>query len=80
MNDHDKKLLEDDGWEIDCESPFEISRPDGSRATLAGAEYVLDYLRRLAKLEAERPRCSECGAPATNTQGTHCEEHEHLVF
>ena len=24
--------------------------------------------------------CCECGAPATNTLGTHCQEHEHLVF
>ena len=24
--------------------------------------------------------CVECGALATNTLGSHCEEHEHMVF
>jgi len=24
--------------------------------------------------------CAECGAPATNTLGSHCEKHQHLVF
>ena len=101
MKDEDRKLLEEDGWEIDCESPFEISDKDGSRATGRAADYVLDYLRDGEPLnfcieceeqipEGKRycetcnpnaPRkCVECGAPATNTMGTHCEEHEHLVY
>lgn len=45
MNQEDRKLLEDDGWVIDCESPFEISDKDGNRATGRAADYVLDYLR-----------------------------------
>ena len=81
MKDEDRKLLEDDGWEVDCESPFEISREDGSRATLAGAEYVLEYLRLTDRLSNESKRvCMECGAPATNTYGNLCDEHEHLIF
>jgi len=49
MNDADRKLLEADGWEIDCESPFELSHPDGSRATGQAAYTVLEYLRQSDK-------------------------------
>ena len=45
MKEDDRKLLEEDGWQIDCESPFELSREDGSRATGLAAEYVLRFLK-----------------------------------
>lgn len=41
----DKKLLEKDGWTVDCESPFEISDADGNRATGRAAMYVVEYLK-----------------------------------
>ena len=82
MNKKDEKLLGDDGWTVDCESPFELSREDGSRATLAGAEYVMEFLRRADDVaeEVEEAVCIECGEPATNTLGTHCEDHEYMVY
>lgn len=36
--------LQDAGWLIDCESPFELSHPDGSRATGQAADIVVAYL------------------------------------
>lgn len=51
MNETDRKVLEEDCWQVDCISPFEISREDGSRATLAGAEYVLEFLKRVKEAE-----------------------------
>ena len=45
MNKEDRKLLEDDGWDINCESPFEISDDDGSEAKGRAADYILDYLK-----------------------------------
>lgn len=50
MKDTDRKLLEDDGWTVDCESPFELSREDGSRATGAAAWLVLTILRQRESL------------------------------
>jgi len=114
MDANDRKLLEDDGWQVDCESPFELSDKDGSRASGRAADYVLSYLQdgdsselrwctdcshaealpgknvcekcylgmQAHEREQEVRKCSECGAPATNTTGTYCQEHEHehLVF
>ena len=47
MTDSDRKILEEDGWEIECESPFEISLKDDpeSRATGQAAWYILHYLQ-----------------------------------
>jgi len=45
MKKDDVERLESDGWEIDCESPFELSSPDGSRATGRAADYVVSLLR-----------------------------------
>ena len=45
MKQEDIDILEEDGWTIDCESPFEISREDdNSFARGAAAYYVLDFL------------------------------------
>lgn len=46
MNDNDRKLLEDNGWEIECELPFEI-RCEESFAANQAAWIVLNSLRKL---------------------------------
>jgi len=45
MNKDDVKILRDNGWFVECESPFEIRNQDGSFATNRAAEMVLDTLR-----------------------------------
>jgi hypothetical protein len=45
MNSDDEKLLEENGWIIECESPFEISTKDGSFARDEGAYIVLESLK-----------------------------------
>lgn len=41
----DIELLEANGWEVECLSPFEIRHEDGSFATLNAAKIVLENLR-----------------------------------
>jgi len=41
----DEELLSENGWTIECESPFEISHEDGSTATGLAARIVLDYYK-----------------------------------
>jgi len=48
----DEAILERWGWTIDCESPFEISHGDGSRATGQGAYMVLDGLKQAERYGA----------------------------
>jgi hypothetical protein len=36
----DKEIFEEEGWTIECESPFEIRHIDGSFATLNAANIV----------------------------------------
>jgi len=47
MTDADEKLLEDNGWEVECRSPFEIQSKEDpqSRATGWAAEIVLESIR-----------------------------------
>ena len=66
MDKRDQKLLEDDGWTIDCESPFEISDKDGNRATGRAADYVLSHLDTEASIG---PVCCECGKDACQKCG-----------
>ena len=40
----DKKILEENGWKVECESPFEISTKDGSFATNEAASMVAECL------------------------------------
>lgn len=47
-SDKDKALLEANGWEVECCSPFEIRTKDGSFATGEAADYVLMGLREEA--------------------------------
>lgn len=42
---NDNELLKINGWDIECESPFEIRHEDGSFATGQAANIVLDYLK-----------------------------------
>lgn len=44
MNSDDKRVLEKNGWTIECESPFEIRHTDGSFATGQAARLVLEAL------------------------------------
>jgi hypothetical protein len=56
VSERDRKLLEDEGWHVDCESPFEISMEDEEgnmvgEAKGYGAEEILrclDYWDTLA--------------------------------
>lgn len=41
----DLNLLEDNGWEVECESPFEIRTKDGSFASGEAAMIVLNNLK-----------------------------------
>lgn len=40
-----KELLENDGWDIICNSPFEICNIDGDVASGQAAYYIVSYLR-----------------------------------
>ena len=41
----DEELLEEEGWTIDCQSPYEISHKDGSRASGRAAIEMVAALR-----------------------------------
>jgi len=41
----DKEILEQNGWFIECKSPFEIRHTDGSFATGHAANIILESLR-----------------------------------
>ena len=46
MNEEDIKLLEENGWRVECHSPFEIRFEDGGAfATGLAAQIVLDDLK-----------------------------------
>ena len=51
MSEKDLELLENAGWTVECESPFEISTKDGSFASGEGAHIVLAYLRQESKYD-----------------------------
>jgi NurA-like 5'-3' nuclease len=55
----DKKILESNGWVIECESPFEIRHEDGSFASGQGALSVLYTLKPKIKNSNE---CDDCGS------------------
>lgn len=44
MKKEDIQILEENGWTVECESPFEIRHEDGSFATLQAANLILAYL------------------------------------
>jgi len=44
MDEKDKELLREDGWEVECESPFEIRDKDGNFASGSAAYMILDWL------------------------------------
>lgn len=45
MKKEDEELLAKSGWVVECESPLEIRREDGSFATMQAAEMVLSVLQ-----------------------------------
>ncbi len=45
MNPEEIEILVRNGWEIECESPFEIRHVDGSFAKGQAAYYVLEGIR-----------------------------------
>lgn len=45
------KLLEKNGWTIECQSPFEIRHYDGSFATMNAAYAIVENLRNSSILE-----------------------------
>lgn len=42
----DEDILKYYGWEIECQSPYELRNIDGSFATGQAAYMVMDYLRQ----------------------------------
>lgn len=53
MNVRDEKMLELNGWHVECYSPFEIRHEDGSFATGQAAHMVVANL--WDDPDAERP-------------------------
>ena len=51
MDKKEIEMLERNGWNLDCESPFELSHVDGSFSKQQAAYYVLEGIR--AEEEAE---------------------------
>ena len=46
MNQRDLDLLEQEGWNVDCESPFVITHEEsGSEATNIAAELILNMIK-----------------------------------
>lgn len=45
-----KKVLEKNGWSLDCESPLEISK-EGSFASGEAAEIVIDTLKKEERID-----------------------------
>jgi len=58
MTDKDERLLIDNGWTVECESPFEIFHAEsGSRATRDAADLVLWTMKQECQiLETEKPK------------------------
>ena len=47
MCEDDRLALDNNGWEIECESPFEICYTEtGDRATGVAAQIILEVLRK----------------------------------
>ena len=44
--ENNKRILEDNGWEVVCESPFEIKTEDGSFASGEAASIILYHLKQ----------------------------------
>lgn len=45
MDPDNIRILADNGWTVECESPFEVRHEDGSFATGGAAEILLTCLR-----------------------------------
>jgi hypothetical protein len=47
-----EELLKENGWEIECQSPFEIRHEDGSFASMNAAYSVVEELRLSAVMSS----------------------------
>jgi len=78
MDREDEKLLEDAGWNLDCESPLEISKDDGSFARYFPAQLVIDFLREEAAYdedeEEKKVSCCYNGGEKHNFEGRYSTE------
>lgn len=62
MNKNDIKVLEENGWSVDCESPFDISNDEtGDQASGMAAQIILDSFR------PKKKRKCHCGEPVDKT-------------
>ena len=82
MTDEDKQLLDENGWTVECESPFEI-RNGESFATNVAAESILDGLKTLEKAYDARPNgfcviCSNCWEPFVAKPGSVAVQHAEM--
>jgi hypothetical protein len=53
------EILDRNGWSVDCESPFEISRPDGTFARYEAADRVVHSLLIEDSLEKAHSHANE---------------------
>ena len=64
MNNEDIKLLEDNGWVVECENPFEISTDDCGFASGEAAHMILNTLKHDARyifIEKDMHDCFNAG-------------------
>ena len=65
--DEDEKLLEDNGWVVECQSPFEIRYEDGGAfASGLAADIVLDDLKHERDNAFSRQDMKDCFAAGVN--------------
>ncbi len=58
--EEDYKLLEANGWEVECESPFEIRTKDGSFASGEAAQIVLADLKSEHGITFDSKEMKDC--------------------
>ena len=67
MNEDDIKLLEENGWEVECESPFEIRYEDGGAfASGMAADLVLWDLKHERDNAFSEQDMKDCFVAGTN--------------
>jgi len=70
----DKKILERYGWNLDCESPLEVSHSDGSFARYLPASLLIDHLREVYEEEMEEERKNKSNAISPEDIDTNMED------
>lgn len=66
MDKNDETLLENNGWEVECESPFEIRTKDGSFASGEAAQIVLDSIKYENRYKFTRDDMNLCFGAGLN--------------